>query len=339
VSYNVFDGYVTAADSVSWLVTGINDVAQIGTPSVDTVTEDVGVDNGGNLHASGTIGVQDADDGQSSFRTSVTAADGDLGSLVLQSDGSYSYKVPNSAVQSLTSGQTKQDVFTVTSSDGTTKDVSFFIEGRNDAPVIDLDSVSFGTFNRIATFRELHVSDADAQSGETYSLTATTTPGTIDPAPLTGSLDVIDAKLETGIAYVAVSTSPAVETIQVTVSDSHGGSDSLNFIFAISPQLQSSWSLVGTTGKDVFFGSGQPDQFVFAPNSGHDVIIDFATGADKIDLTSVVSTNDLDGWIAQHVSTNGNDTLISLDSHDSITLKNVTGVTAADLLVSHPVNV
>ena len=55
---------------------------------------------------------------------------------MLASNGSYTYSVANSAVQYLGASDTKVDTFTVTSVDGTTKQVAFTIHGTNDAAVI-----------------------------------------------------------------------------------------------------------------------------------------------------------------------------------------------------------
>src|SRR4249920_4173731 len=107
----------------------------IGDPAVHDVTEDTNVVNG-NLTASGTLSISDADQTQASFQTGVTGAQGNLGSLTLQTNGSYTYAVANSAVQFLGVNDTKIDTFTVTAFDGTTKQISFTIHGTNDAPVI-----------------------------------------------------------------------------------------------------------------------------------------------------------------------------------------------------------
>jgi T1SS-143 domain-containing protein len=124
---------------ISVLITGTNDGAVIGTPTVADVTEDVDV-SAGNLIASGTIAVSDPDIGQSSFQTGVTPAAGNLGSLVLAANGAYTYTVGNSAVQYLAEGETKVDTFTIKSLDGTTSQVQFTIHGTEDAPVIDASS-------------------------------------------------------------------------------------------------------------------------------------------------------------------------------------------------------
>src|SRR5207253_1903956 len=96
---------VTSADGttkvVSFTINGINDAAVIGTPTVSTVTEDSAVNASGNLTAAGSISISDADAGQATFSTTVASTAGNLGNLVLATDGSYTYTVANSATQSL----------------------------------------------------------------------------------------------------------------------------------------------------------------------------------------------------------------------------------------------
>ena len=116
---------------ISFTINGANDGAVIGDPTVSAVTEDVGV-VGGNLVAAGTISISDPDAGENAFQTSVQGQQGNLGALVLASDGSYTYTVANAATQSLGLGDTHIDTFTITSVDGTTKQISFTINGAND---------------------------------------------------------------------------------------------------------------------------------------------------------------------------------------------------------------
>ncbi|SFR51140.1 FG-GAP-like repeat-containing protein [Litoreibacter janthinus] len=49
--------------------------------------------------------------------------------------------------------------------------------------------------------------------------------------------------------------------------------------------LHTSDNLVGGAGDDVLTGGGGADHFIFAPGSGHDVITDFVSRVDKVDLT------------------------------------------------------
>ena len=138
VTYNVTVSDITGASStqpVTITIHGTNDATVIGDPAVHDVTEDTNVVNG-NLTASGTLSISDADQNQASFQTGVTGAQGNLGSLTLQTNGSYTYTVANSAVQFLGVNDMKVDTFTVTAFDGTTKQISFTIHGTNDAPVI-----------------------------------------------------------------------------------------------------------------------------------------------------------------------------------------------------------
>lgn len=127
---------VTSVDGttkqVNFTIHGANDAASIGDPTVHDVTEDTNVDSSGNLTASGTISISDTDQNQSAFQTTVTGDAGNLGSLQLAANGQYTYSVANSAVQDLGDGDTKVDTFTVTSVDGTTKQVSFTIHGQTD---------------------------------------------------------------------------------------------------------------------------------------------------------------------------------------------------------------
>src|SRR5438270_13907363 len=83
----------------SFTIHGQNDAAVIGTPTVADVTEDTNPDVSGNLVATGAISITDTDTGENHFSTTVTGAAGNLGSLVLNTDGSYSYSVANSATQ------------------------------------------------------------------------------------------------------------------------------------------------------------------------------------------------------------------------------------------------
>ncbi|NLS02725.1 type I secretion C-terminal target domain-containing protein, partial [Rhizobium sp. P32RR-XVIII] len=154
---------------ISFTINGANDAAVIGTPTVSGVTEDVGVSSG-LLKATGTISVSDTDHGQSLFQTTVTSAAGNLGSLVLAADGSYTYSVSNAAVQYLQADEQKTETFTIKSADGTAKDVSFTITGANDAAVIGTPTVSVVTEDvgvngsgNLTAVGTISVSDADTR--------------------------------------------------------------------------------------------------------------------------------------------------------------------------------
>jgi Ca2+-binding RTX toxin-like protein len=132
----------------------------------------------------------------------------------------------------------------------------------------------------------------------------------------------------------------------ITVTDGFGATDSVHFVFQAGSG--SNGTLQGTSGKDVILatngqdvltgGAGQ-DQFVFAPTSSgpavQHTITDFAAGIDQLDVRqfSGLSTSSIPGAIQQQ----GSDTLITLDAHDTLLLKNVSAanVHVSDFIV-HP---
>jgi large repetitive protein len=122
----------------------------------------------------------------------------------------------------------------------------------------------------------------------------------------------------------------------------------VNFVFseaASGPNV----ALQGTAGKDVIFatgysdtltGGGSQDQFVFAPTSGptdvQHTITDFAAGLDKIDLRQFGNIGALTDLTEVQ---QGSDTLITLDGHDSLLLKNVAVASlSANDFILHPGN-
>ncbi len=176
---------LTSSATVTVTITGTNDAAVIGTPTVAAVTEDAAVDASGNLVASGSIAISDADAGEAQFKTTVTAAAGTLGSLSLAADGSYTYTVANSAVQDLGAGQTKVESFTIEAVDGTTKVVEFTITGTNDAAVIGTPTVAAVTEDaavdasgNLVASGSVAISDADAGEAQ-FKTTVTAAAGTL----------------------------------------------------------------------------------------------------------------------------------------------------------------
>jgi VCBS repeat-containing protein len=160
-----FDG--TAKD-ISFTIIGVNDAAVMGGPVPGAVTEDLNLNGLGRLTEIGRLTVSDADTGESSFQTGVTAGAGDLGQLTLATDGSYTYGVANADVQYLGAGITKTDTFTVKSFDGTEKEITFTITGVNDDAVIGgpspaavTEDLSVNGAGRLVESGRLTVSDVD----------------------------------------------------------------------------------------------------------------------------------------------------------------------------------
>jgi len=131
--------------------------------------------------------------------------------------------------------------------------------------------------------------------------------------------------------------------VTLTVKDSFGAADTENFVFA-QPGSGSNITLQGTSGKDVILatnsqdvltGGAAQDQFVFAPTSAgpsvQHTITDFVAGLDKIDVRqfSNISASALPTETQQ-----GSDTLITLDSHDTLLLLGIaaTSLHAGDFI-------
>ena len=134
---------VTAIDgtpkAISFTIQGANDAAVISDPVLHDVTESAAATT---LSVSGQMTVADADQGQSLFNTTVVPAAGNVGQMSITSDGHYTYAVDEAAVQHLAAGETLIETFTVSSVDGTPKQVSFTVHGTQDAPVLTAANVS-----------------------------------------------------------------------------------------------------------------------------------------------------------------------------------------------------
>ncbi|WP_198591706.1 VCBS domain-containing protein, partial [Vibrio sp. 10N.286.49.B3] len=120
---------------ISVTITGVNDAAIISGNAVGEVVEDESTPT---LTDNGQLTITDADGVlQEVFDpTSVVPAADVLGTLTLTEDGAWDYSVINSDVQYLDEGETKDEVFTIASQDGTAHTITVTITGVNDAAEI-----------------------------------------------------------------------------------------------------------------------------------------------------------------------------------------------------------
>jgi large repetitive protein len=134
-------GSTSNVSTVSITVTGVNDLALIGGVDTGSVTEDTGVVLG-NLVAAGLLTITDPDVGENSFIASTQT--GSLGTLTLDTAGNWDYEADNSqvGVQSLGVGDSKLDIFTINSFDGTAHQIKVTVTGVNDVPVANAVSNS-----------------------------------------------------------------------------------------------------------------------------------------------------------------------------------------------------
>ena len=141
-SYDVKDAHGgTTATGASLQLSSTPDAAQI-TAVGDILQEDHLLSGTHLLHSEGHFQVVDPDGAsQSFFATNSAGKDisytGSLGgTLQIYKGGNYFYDISNYNVDALKAGEVAKDVFTISSADGTTKQVEFTIQGTNDAPYI-----------------------------------------------------------------------------------------------------------------------------------------------------------------------------------------------------------
>ncbi len=139
--------------------------------STATVTEDTDV-VAGKLVASGKLDVTDIDAGESFFRPETI--NGSYGSLSIDASGNWTFEADNGqgAIQSLKEGQAVTQSHIAHSFDGTPKEITVTISGKNDAATItgaasgavteDADVVA----GRLMVSGKLNVTDMDA--GESF---------------------------------------------------------------------------------------------------------------------------------------------------------------------------
>ncbi|WP_028970223.1 VCBS domain-containing protein [Sphingomonas sp. URHD0057] len=135
LSYSVYDGHAPVVTSLSF---DANDAATIGGATSGAVVE-ARYGSAGTPTAAGTLTIQDYG-GDPHFQavTSPTSSAGGYGQFTLTTDGSWQYTLDNvnSQVNSLNTGQTLSDSFTVYAADGTAQTIGILINGATDWVVV-----------------------------------------------------------------------------------------------------------------------------------------------------------------------------------------------------------
>ncbi len=340
----------TDTAQVTVTITGANDAPTLASVTIGPLVDTAVTDSFSNL--TGKLIGTDADRGDTATLTyavldstnhAAATVAGHYGSLTVNSDGTYSYVPDAAAINALPAGS-YSDTFKVQTTDvhgaSGTATLTVDVTGANDAPVFNVDQISVTQYSdERVIVHGLSVTDADAAANERFTIAATThdSGSNVSPSSGAGSLAYINSKLQT-VTYREGSGEPSTDKVTLTVTDGHGATDTINLIFNLAENANDHVSLVGTTGKDVFFGTSYQDQFVFAANSNHDTIVNFTPHQDHIDLSAVVTTSSVSDWMSQHVAaspTNSADTLITIDPADTILLKgvSVSALHASDFIV------
>ncbi len=261
-TYTVADGNGgTDTATITITITGTNDMPIFTGVDTGSVTEDVGVD-GGNLTTSGTLIVTDPDSGQSGINTSAPVISiGNLGSLVINASGEWTYSVSNDAVQYLAEGETRDEVFTVTSLDGTTHEITVTITGTQDNPTAEDTTIPIPKNTTYVLSRD-DFGIVDADSSDTLSVTITSLPpdGTLwyfDGADwvAVGVNDVIpvDDIDNRQLVFVPATDDTGSESFTFTVSDGIYTTAPNTMTFSINTELSVSSPLAVDEGRAAVF--------------------------------------------------------------------------------------
>ena len=267
IGYTVSDGSLTSSSTLTLTVTAVPDPAVIGGQAAGATIED------SKTSATGTLTVVDPDAGEAAFvpRTAVAGAHG---SFSINAAGVWVYTLNNAdpAVQALGAGQTlPNEMFTVTSIDGTTQVVTISITGTNDAPVASPAAFTVteggALFNGQAT-----ATDVDANAKLTFALNGAAPAGLVFNANGSYSFDPNNP------AYAALGAGQQqVITVPFTVTDDQGATSTRNITITI----------IGTNGAPVALPAS------------------FTVAEDAPIVTGRVSATDPDGNAALNFALNG----------------------------------
>jgi VCBS repeat-containing protein len=161
-------------------------------------------------------------EGQSLTATAGTF-NGVYGTLVLNSNGTYTY-TPYASTQSLALGQNVTDSFTYTVSDGSLSDtgtLTITIGGRNDVPVANPDAAT-GHENQVLAINVL-ANDTDVDNGAALSVTSASAPAGKGSASVFGNQVRFDPGAD--FDHLAQGASEVV-VISYSITDEHGATSS-----------------------------------------------------------------------------------------------------------------
>ncbi|ODU32494.1 MAG: hypothetical protein ABS93_00265 [Thiobacillus sp. SCN 62-729] len=258
-SYGVSDGLASTPSFLTLSITGSND-APIVQADTGSLSED------GVLTATGNVLGNDSDVDAGSMLQLGTPGTfaGTYGSLTLNSDGSYVYTLNNNsnAVQRLGQGETVNDVFSYTATDGITgasSSLTLTTTGRNDAPVLatpiaDQMAVAGSFFSYqvpAGTYADVDVSD-------NLSYSATLSDG--QPLPSWLTFDAITRTFS--------GTPPTYGFINIMVVATDLSGTSASDVFSLG--VRETYPIFGTEANDTLVGSIADDRF--EGNGGDDVI-------------------------------------------------------------------
>lgn len=266
---------------------GLTDATQATATIAVTPTQDAAVlssgtgavkeDTPAESSATGTLTITDPDTGEASF-TAQTNTSGTYGSFSITSAGVWTYNIDNSlpVVQQLKEGESKTEIFIVTSLDGTSTNVTITVRGTNDGPTATADTANIGQ-DQVLTLTPAQLlgndtdPDLDTLSIDTVqgavngsvsmvggNVVFTPTPGYHGPASFTYT--VTDVHGATATATVAVEVARH-NTSPIAASDPAGAPYAIN----LGSSGSNSWASLDSNSESVtvsaFRADGSPGSF------------------------------------------------------------------------------
>ena len=259
--------------TVTVQIDGTNDAATVSSASVALAETDAAVST------SGTLTSADVDNPNNSFTPAITV--GAIGTFAIDAAGTWTFTA-NSAFDSLNVGDNVNEVFNVTSVDGTPSTVTVQIDGSNDAATVSSASVALTeTDAALSTSGTLTATDVDNPDNTFTAATIVGTIGTfaIDAAgtwtftanSAFDSLNVGDNVNET-FNVTSVDGTPSTVTVQID------GSNDAATVSSASVALTETDSAVSTSGTLTASDVDNPDN-TFTPATIVGTIGTFAINA------------------------------------------------------------
>ncbi|HEX4736218.1 MAG TPA: Ig-like domain-containing protein [Allosphingosinicella sp.] len=196
------------------------DLTQNNAPIAFDDTATIGEDQGSiNANAANGVLANDYDFEHDPLHAVAGTFSGTYGTLVLHTDGSYTYTL-NASAQALAQGETAIDSFNYTVSDGSLTDTGTLritIVGANDAPVAHPDTTTTGE-NQVVTANVL-ANDTDVDHGAVLSLVSAIAPNGKGIATIVGNQ--VQFNPGTDFDHLAQGATENV-VVSYTIQDEHG---------------------------------------------------------------------------------------------------------------------
>ena len=267
----------TVNETLTITITGTNDAPEISVIT-GSVTEDVTLTSSGNiitehvtdLDATDTHTIIKVDGAESKVGQEIT---GTYGTIVINTDGSYTYTLNNDAdsVQSLGEGETHDEIFSVTVSDGhggeATQNITITVNGTNDAPTAADNAGSVVEDDRTSTTEghttsdgNILANDNDIDNGASLSVSQVGGSAANVGTSVDGTYGKVTINADGTYKYDLNNTDPNVQalrvgqtvtdTFDVVVTDEHGATVTETLTITITGTNDAPKISVGTGDSD-----------------------------------------------------------------------------------------